>query len=112
MALTRRAALLGAGAALGAVVTRWTGAQLPSTDGIPPMPATAATALNDASLLSPTPIFRHTVMTDDPGETLLAALRAELTEAKAAGRPVNIGAARHSMGAQAIPRDGQAITFD
>jgi FAD/FMN-containing dehydrogenase len=30
----------------------------------------------------------------------------------AEGRPVNIGAARHSMGGQAIPREGHAITFD
>ena len=112
MAWTRRAALLGAGALLGAVITRYTGTQLPSADGIAALPATAATEMNDASLLSPTPIFRHTVMQHDPGEALLAALHAELKQAQAAGRPVNIGAARHSMGAQAIPRDGQAITFD
>ena len=99
MAITRRAALLGAGAAISAVITRYTGAQLPSTDGILPLSATSATELNDASLLSPTPIFRHTVLHDDPGATLLAALRAELKEAQAAGRPLNIGAARHSMGA-------------
>ncbi|MBC7478677.1 MAG: FAD-binding oxidoreductase, partial [Pseudorhodobacter sp.] len=112
MPWTRRAALLGVGAAIGAGVTRHTGPQLPSSDGIAALPATTATQMNDASLLSPTPIFRHTVMQDDPGEALLAALRAELKEAQGAGRPVNIGAARHSMGAQAIPRDGQAITFD
>ncbi|HMS96671.1 MAG TPA: FAD-binding oxidoreductase, partial [Tabrizicola sp.] len=43
---------------------------------------------------------------------VIAALRAELKEAEAAGRPVNLSAARHSMGGQSIPRDGHAITFD
>ena len=109
---TRRAALLGAGAAIGAVATRYIGAQLPSMDGLTPLAATGPAELNDASLLSPTPIFKHTILQDDPGEALLAALRAELKAAAAEGRPVNIGAARHSMGAQAIPRDGHAITFD
>ena len=35
-----------------------------------------------------------------------------MDEARAAGRPFNIGAARHSMGGQAIPRDGHAVSFD
>lgn len=112
MAWTRRAALLGVGAAIGAGVTRFVGPQLPSTDGIAAMPATTATQMNDASMLSPTPIFKHAMLQNDPGEALLAALRAELKDAQATGRSVNIGAARHSMGAHAIPRDGQAITFD
>jgi FAD/FMN-containing dehydrogenase len=68
--------------------------------------------LNDASGLSATPVFRHTFRGEDPGEALLAALRAEIKEAVAAGRPVNVGAARHSMGGQAIPRNGHAISFD
>ena len=109
---TRRAALLGAGTAIGAAATRYVGGQLPSMDGLAAVPVTGANELNDASLLSPTPIFKHMILKDDPGEALLAALRAELKAAAAAGRPVNIGAARHSMGAQAIPRDGHAITFD
>ena len=44
-----------------------------------------------------------------PGST---ALRAELKAAAAEGRPVSVGAARHSMGGQALARDGVAMTFD
>jgi FAD/FMN-containing dehydrogenase len=68
--------------------------------------------LNDASLLSETPVFKHIVVKDRPGDALLATLRAELKAAEAEGRSVNVGAARHTMGGQAIPRDGHAITFD
>jgi FAD/FMN-containing dehydrogenase len=39
-------------------------------------------------------------------------LRVELKEAAAAGRPVAVGAARHSMGGQSLARDGIAMTFD
>ncbi|MBP6736273.1 MAG: FAD-binding oxidoreductase [Rhodobacteraceae bacterium] len=113
MAFTRRAVLVGAGAALGVAGTRAFGPQAPVLDGVPLIvPQGGAGVLNDASLLSETPIFRHIVLRDDPGEAMLAALRAELREAAAAGRPVNLAAARHSMGGQAIPRDGHAITFD
>ena len=38
-------------------------------------------------------------------------MRQEMKDAAAAGRPVNIGAARHSMGGHAIPRDGHALTL-
>ncbi len=113
MALTRRAALFGAGAALGVIGTRWMGSSNPSLDGVQIItPQGSEATLNDASLLSETPIFKHIVVTDPPGDALIAALRAELKEAEAAGRPVNLSAARHSMGGQSIPRDGHAITFD
>ncbi len=113
MALTRRAALFGAGAAAGVIGTRWIGAANPSLDGVSIIaPAGGETVLNDASLLSETPVFRHIVVKEPPGEALIAALRAELKAAEAEGRPVCIGAARHTMGGQAIPRDGHAITFD
>lgn len=113
MALTRRAALFGAGAAVGVMANRWVGASNPSLDGVAVIaPSGGETVLNDASQLSETPIFKHIVVKEMPGDALVAALRAELKEAEAAGRPVNIGAARHSMGGQAIPRDGHAITFD
>lgn len=89
------------------------GASNPSLDGVEILaPEGGEATLNDASLLSETPIFRHIVVKEPPGDALIAALRAELTEAKAAGRPVNLAAARHSMGGQSIPRDGHAITFD
>ncbi len=113
MAFTRRAALVLGGAALGAAGARWTAPARPSAEGVSLIASGGGEGvMNDASGLSETPIFRHITRTDDPGETLLAALRAELKEAAAAGRPVAAGAARHSMGGQAIPRDGHAVTFD
>lgn len=113
MALTRRAALFGAGAAVGVAGSRWMGGASPTLDGVSVItPANGETVLNDASQLSETPIFRHITVKEPPGDALVAALRAELKAAEAEGRPVSIGAARHSMGGQAIPRDGHAITFD
>ncbi|MCV2872320.1 FAD-binding oxidoreductase [Defluviimonas sp. WL0050] len=110
--LTRRGALLLGGAALGGWGVTGFAARLPVLDGSGVMASKGSeTTLNDASLLSETPIHRHLVVEEDPGEALVARLRAELKEAAAAGRPVNIGAARHSMGGQAIPRDGHAVTF-
>jgi FAD/FMN-containing dehydrogenase len=113
MALTRRAALFGAGAAVGVAGSRWVGASLPSLDGVAVIvPAGGEKTLNDASQLSETPIFKHVIVKEPPSDALVAALRAELKEAEAAGRAVNLSAARHSMGGQAIPRHGHAITFD
>ena len=113
VAFTRRAVLLGAGVAAGAVGSRIVGPQNPVLDGVQIIAPTGAEGtLNDASLLSQTPVFKHITLTDDPDESLLTALRTELAEAKSAGRPVNLSAARHSMGGQSIPRDGLAITFD
>ena len=112
-ALTRRAALIGAGAVVGIAASRWTGAQNPTLQGVAVIaPQGGAGVLNDASLLSETPIFKHIVIKEAPGDALIAALRAELAAATADGRCVNIGAARHSMGGQAIPRDGHAISYD
>jgi FAD/FMN-containing dehydrogenase len=113
MALTRRAVLAGAGAAAGVAGARWMGATSPSLDGVAIItPKGGETTLNDASLLSETSISKHIIVKEPPGDALVAALRAELKAAEAAGRSVNLAAARHSMGGQAIPRDGHAITFD
>ena len=68
--------------------------------------------MNDASRLNPTPVARHVRPKSDPDGAYHAALRAELMDATAAGRRVAVGAARHSMGGQSLPRDGLAITFD
>ena len=112
MSLTRRGMLLGAGAVLGGVASRYAGSQNPSQDGLGLIaPKGGDGVLNDASLLSETPIFRHSVLKEQ-GPALIAALRAEMAEARAAGRAFNIGAARHSMGGQAIPRAGHAVTFE
>lgn len=112
MAWTRRGMLVGVGAVAGAAAARWVGPRGPSPDGLGMIaPKGGAGVLNDASLLSETPVFRHRVMAEK-GDALIAALRAEMAEAQAAGRAFNIGAARHSMGAQAIPANGHAVTFD
>lgn len=110
---TRRAALLGGGAVFGGFVTNALSAAKPTLDGTRFIKPTGASGmLNDASGLSETPIFRHITLREDFGDALLTAIRAELRDARANGRPVNVGAARHSMGGQAIPRDGHAISFD
>src|SRR5512145_510311 len=81
------------------------------------VPAGAQTAppplvLDDASRLNKVPVARHWRPTQVTGEAWLDALRAELKSAAAAGRAVSVGAARHSMGGQALARDGVAMTLD
>jgi FAD/FMN-containing dehydrogenase len=110
--LSRRALLLGSGAVVG-----WVGAKafapaltdLTGTRSLQHEPAPGT--LNDASLLSETPVSAHVIVTEDPGEVLVDILRSEMRAAAAEGRSVNIGAARHSMGGQAIPRGGRALTL-
>lgn len=67
--------------------------------------------LNDASRLNPTPVARHLKLNGDGSDALVETLRAELRSAAAEGRPVCVGAARHSMGGQSLPRDGTAVTL-
>ena len=111
--LTRRGLIFAAGAAVGVAGARYLGSDNPVLDGTAStVPRGGDDVLNDASGLSETPIHKHIVLKQDPGEALVTALRAELKEAEAEGRGMNIGAARHSMGGQAIPRDGAAITFE
>lgn len=111
--LSRRAALLGIGGAAGWGLSRWLSPNLPVYDGTARIPVpTGQNILNDASGLSATPIHKHLVMQDDAGEALVSSIRTELVQAKTEGRPLNVGAARHSMGGQAIPREGTAVTFD
>lgn len=110
---TRRAMLLGTGAALGFGAARTFTARLPVYDGTARLSGpTGENILNDASSLSPTKVHKHIILKEDPGDALITAIRAELREAREEGRPFNIGAARHSMGGQAIPNGGHAITFD
>ena len=97
-----RRALLGTGAAAALVRAVPAGAQAPAT---PPV-------LDDASRLNATPVARHWRPTRITGDAWLDALRAELRAAAAEGRPVALGAARHSMGGQALMRDGVAMTLD
>jgi FAD/FMN-containing dehydrogenase len=98
--LTRRTVLVSGLATAGAVT-------LPTA-----MRAEPAVVLDDASHLNPTPVARHVVVRPDSEATTIERLRAELQEAAAAGRPVAIGAARHSMGGQSLARGGTALTFE
>ena len=110
--LTRRALLFGSGAALGWVAATRLAPWRDTLDGVALTKAAGAQMLDDASQLSVTPVARHIVLQDDPGAALIARLRAELAEARAAGRPLCLSAARHSMGGQSIPRMGTALTWD
>ena len=111
--LTRRSLLLATGAAAGWYGSNLFRADLPVLDGTKRLTDTTPPGmLNDASGLSATPINRHITLNQPPDDSLIAALRAEMASARTEGRAFNIGAARHSMGGQAIPRDGIAVTFD
>jgi FAD/FMN-containing dehydrogenase len=112
-AITRRAALLGLGGLGGLGLSKAFRPNLPVIAGNELIaPAPSESVMNDASGLSATPIHKHIVLQDDASQTLIDTLRRELAEARAAKRPVMMGAARHSMGGQAIPRSGTALTFD
>jgi FAD/FMN-containing dehydrogenase len=100
-AVSRRA-LLGTGAAAAFLRALPAAAQSPA----PPL------VLDDASRLNATPMARHWRPARITGDAWLDALRAELRAAAAEGRPVAVGAARHSMGGQALMRDGVAMTLD
>lgn len=105
---SRRAALLAGGAAIGALGMRAWVPALPADTALVRLPeATPRGMLNDASLLSPTPIASHRTVTQS-GAALADVIRAAMAE----GGPVCLSAARHSMGGQSIPRDGHAITCD
>lgn len=68
--------------------------------------------LNDASRLNTVPVFSHWITKAESESEFIAQLRRELKDAAAAKRPVCVGAARHSMGGQSLPRNGSAMTFN
>src|SRR5262249_53279920 len=68
--------------------------------------------LDDASRLDPTPVARHWRPSPVSGSAFVDALRAQLKAAASEGRPVSVGAARHSMGGQAMVKNGVAMTFN
>ncbi|MGB0508169.1 MAG: FAD-binding oxidoreductase [Pikeienuella sp.] len=109
---SRRAALLGVGGMAGWGLSGLFRADLPTYAGTDQIaPPTEGLTLNDASELSATPIQKHLRLSEN-NQSLVDAIRREMANARKDSRPLNIGAARHSMGGQAIPRDGVAITFD
>src|SRR5215472_2529902 len=84
---------------------------LAASGGLAPVAAAALLILNDASRLNPTPVAKHWLARMSNKDDFIAHLRSELAEAAQANRPVAVGVARHSMGAQSLPRDGTAITL-
>ncbi len=110
---TRRGFLLAGGAALGVLGTKRYGDELPSMVGTQSLqPTDRKLYMNDASGLSQTPIKHHFITEQSSSNGLVEEIRAQLKTAQAEGQSVAVGAARHSMGGQAIPRDGRAITFE
>ena len=95
MPIKRRAVLTGAAAA--PVGSAYGGARI---------------VMNDASRLNPTPVMKHWQPGVDQTGEWIAELRSELRDAARDGRRVAVGAARHSMGGQSLPRDGLAITLE
>jgi FAD/FMN-containing dehydrogenase len=89
-----------------------TGAAAAVVSSLPRAARGASIVLDDASRLDATPVARHWRPSPASGESWIAALRAELKAAAAEGRPVSVGAARHSMGGQALAPHGLAITLD
>lgn len=114
MSLTRRTLLFGSGALVGGAATRWIGGRSPSLTGAGSLAEPAADlVMNDASLLSPTRVAAHRRLGAVQRQTLADELRAELRRAEDEGLPLAVGAARHSMGGQALPpKEGVALTLD
>lgn len=111
--LTRRAVLFAAGAAAGGYAAHRFGREtIGFGQSFPEGPLSADEMLNDASLLSPTRVARHILLSDDRRDALVEAVRREIAEAKSAGRPLVASAARHSMGAQSLQTDGTVLTLD
>jgi FAD/FMN-containing dehydrogenase len=109
--LTRRALLLGATAGVGALAGRQCAPTSHAGPVFPAPPVSKGIVLNDASLLSPTPVASHVIVRDARDATL-ARVRAALKEARSAGRPLIASAARHSMGGQSLAANGTVVTLD
>ncbi len=111
--LSRRALLLGVGGVAGFTASGKLRTTLPTLAGTESLKVPSGPAmLNDASGLSATPIHKHIISSDSYSDRLLETVRAAMTEATESNRPLNVGAARHSMGGQAIARDGIAMTLN
>jgi FAD/FMN-containing dehydrogenase len=112
--ITRRTALIGAGAAAGAAASAALYSSIvPFGLNFPPLETTTdLLILNDAAELEPTRVAKHLIINDRPEETLYSVLRQELLAAQSAGQPVVAHAARHSMGGQSLAKNGLALTFD
>lgn len=110
---TRRTLLAGAGAVAGASAFNLAASEAPTSGtAFPTEPPGTGTVLNDASEMSPVRVARHIVVDQSPDDAFIETIRTEIAEARAAGRPVAVSAARHSMGGQSLAANGTAITLD
>ena len=113
--LTRRALLAGVSAGLGIYAGRTLLAPTSASGPGFPAPMTAQNGgivLNDASELSPTSVARHITVTADPETQTVETIRTMMAEARNAGQPFAVSAARHSMGGQSLAKDGTILTLD
>ena len=79
--ITKRALLLGTGAALGGWLGARYGAKNPDMTGTTSLQPTGGEGtLNDASGLSETPVAKHIIVKQDPGDALVETLRRQVTE--------------------------------
>lgn len=107
--------MVGCGGAIGYGISGKLRPNLPVLTGTTrfhPAPDEAKTILNDASGLSLTPIHKHQVIKADYVNGLDDAVKRALLDAKKLNLSLSVGAARHSMGGQAIPRNGFAIDME
>lgn len=112
--IARRTVLIGAGAVAGGLLARTVMREdRPEGSVFPAEPmAGEGDILNDASLLSPTRVAAHVTLSNDRRDALVTSLQAELAQARSAGRPVVVSAARHSMGGQSLVANGSVVTLD
>ena len=104
----RRLLLQGLASGAAAVAPAWAQAAKTQAAASP-----APVFLNDASRMNRTQVDHHRVLSGGFADAAwIEALRRELARAEKSGRALVVGAARHSMGGQALPAQGAAITFD
>lgn len=105
-AMSRRVALLGGGAAIGAALARPPDARGPAL-----IMAPAGQVLDDASELSATVIRKHVKVTAGLDRMDLNQIGLELTGAAKGQRPLIASGARHSMGAHSLSENGVVLTL-
>lgn len=104
MTLTRRAVLVGAGAALGGLGAT---ALIRGARPAALAPLDFAETLNDASELSPVKVAEHLRLARNG-----PALEQQLTAVLGKDRPMVVSAARHSMGGHSLVADGHVVTIE
>ncbi len=109
---SRRALLFMGGAGLGGyAVHRFHTDPIPFGRPSGPADVSGPLVLNDASLLSPTPVASHVTLDKRIAGREVKRLQSLLLGAREKSLPVTASRARHSQGGHSLPRDGLALTF-